>query len=60
MHERLTYWKCPKCHGTGRVIYGPNAEKCFECDGTGNAMIDGVEQAHRRRLAEIDAREDPA
>lgn len=54
MMERLTYWKCPSCRGTGRVAYGPTAIACFHCAGTGNALVDGREAAHRRRLTEIE------
>lgn len=53
--ERLTWWKCPKCHGTGRVIALRRVEPCFHCDGTGNALIDGRARDHARRVAEIEA-----
>ena len=52
----LGFWKCPKCHGTGRVIVLDVALRCMSCDGTGNALVDGAARAHERRLAEIDAR----
>lgn len=50
----LTYWKCRECHGTGRVFrpwYAKESQPCFKCDGSGNALVDGEEQRHRRRLA---------
>lgn len=60
-NERLTYWKCPKCFGTGRVIVNdhkavPHAKSCVDCDGSGNALVDGQANEHLRRLSEIDAR----
>lgn len=54
--EYLRYWKCRKCHGTGRVIWAGRAERCFDCAGTGNAMVDGRAEDHKRRLREIDER----
>ena len=55
--ERISYWKCSHCLGTGRVIYGGDAgpHDCSECDGTGNALIDGATERHKRALAEIDS-----
>lgn len=56
MRERLTYWKCTYCHGTGYTLLGPigvqHAEPCFSCDGTGNAMVDGAAASHARQVAE--------
>jgi len=52
-----TYWKCPHCHGTGKVIGGyhfKTIEPCVDCDGSGNAFVDGRAAAYRRRLAEIE------
>jgi DnaJ-class molecular chaperone len=61
MRERITYWKCSHCHGTGRTIWGhgdtARAETCFYCDGTGNAFVDGATECHKRRLEEIDTRD---
>lgn len=50
-----SFWKCPKCFGTGRRIYGSTAVDCHACGGTGNGFVDGNEVAHRKRLEEIDA-----
>lgn len=59
--DRITFWKCPKCHGTGKVITGrigpPRVKDCERCDGTGNAMVDGAAEAHKRRIAEIETRQ---
>lgn len=58
MTERLTYWKCPDCHGAGLVFrpwYAETPEQCFKCDGTGNALVDGETERHKRRLADFDA-----
>ena len=57
MSGRLTYWKCPECHGTGRVFRKRlgtprKSEPCFECDSTGNAFINGEAEQHKRRLAD--------
>jgi len=58
MTERITYWKCPDCHGTGKRIVGyDSVERCFRCDGTGNAFVDGRARAHARRVAEIEQRD---
>lgn len=49
------WWKCPECHGTGRVFrpwYAKTSEPCFKCDATGNAMVDGEAERHKRRLFE--------
>ena len=54
--ERIRYWKCSDCHGTGRAEHIPGrVTTCERCDGTGNALVDGEAAAHRRRLIEIDA-----
>lgn len=54
MNDRLTYWKCPKCHGTGKTIPIPGrVEDCFDCDGTGNALVDGKARAHEREVNDI-------
>lgn len=54
MADRLTYWKCPRCYGTGQAIPIPgHVETCSECDGTGNALVDGAARAHSRQVAEI-------
>lgn len=53
MSERLTYWKCAECQGTGRAFYPWYAEQsseCFKCGGTGNALINGETERHKRRL----------
>lgn len=56
--ERLTYWKCPKCHGIGKVIAGrigsARVEPCFDCDGTGNGLVDGAAAEHRRDMDIVD------
>lgn len=52
---RVTYWKCPKCYGTGRQIVGNSAIECSACAGSGNSFTNGDEVYHRRRLEEIDA-----
>lgn len=54
MNERLTYWECRECFGTGRVIVASNAYTCFACDGSGNALVSGAKHRHVQRLAEID------
>jgi predicted SprT family Zn-dependent metalloprotease len=44
----VNYCKCRDCFGTGRkisVYSGDVAYKCFKCDGTGNAMVDGPAEA---------------
>lgn len=60
--ERLTYWKCSECHGTGKVICGYDHDRidpCSRCDATGNAMVDGETERHKRRIAEIERRKSP-
>lgn len=55
--EYLTYWKCQKCHGTGRVFepwYADEPKECLRCDGTGNALVDGETERHKRRLFDFD------
>ncbi len=53
--HNITYWKCPKCHGTGKNIVANHwIERCFDCDGTGNALEDGAARAHERRVREIE------
>ena len=55
MSDRLTYWKCPKCHGTGHVFrpwYNKQSGSCFACAGTGNALVDGETEQHKQRLAD--------
>ena len=55
MNDRISYWKCPKCHGTGRVFspwYAKTSQECFDCAGSGNAFVSGEEERHRRRLAD--------
>lgn len=61
MSDRLTYWKCPHCHGTGRVFeaYMREPLDCLECDGTGNSCTDGKTERHKRRLAEFDRERQP-
>lgn len=60
MTERITYWKCPRCFGTGRLIHGygdsKRAYECKDCDGTGNSMIDGATERYKRELAQMDWR----
>lgn len=52
-------------HRTGmRVECNPynlgrdEAHRCFTCDGTGDAGVDGARRQHMRRLADIKARKD--
>jgi hypothetical protein len=56
MTERITYWRCRHCFGTGMVFepYLKAPITCFRCDGSGNALIDGAAEQHKRRLAEFD------
>lgn len=57
-NDCLPYWKCAECHGTGRVFrpwYAKQSEECFECAGTGNALVDGATEQHKRRLADESA-----
>lgn len=53
--RHLNYWQCSKCHGTGKVIpvYAKNVEECEACDGTGNALVNGEAERHRRRISEL-------
>lgn len=56
MSERLIFWKCRHCYGTGEIIVGsraPAVHRCPHCSGTGNALVDGHAEAHRRRLRQI-------
>lgn len=56
MSERINYWQCSACHGTGEVLLGFYCDEilaCDRCDGTGNAMVDGAKRRHERRLEEI-------
>jgi DnaJ-class molecular chaperone len=49
------WWKCRHCHGTGRVFepwYAQESNACSTCDGTGNAVVDGEAERHRRRVHE--------
>lgn len=51
----MNWWKCSECHGTGRVYrpwYAKTSESCDRCDGSGNAMVDGAAERHRRRVLE--------
>lgn len=54
----MNYWKCAQCHGTGKDIdyWTGKARviKCNECDGTGNALVDGAAERHKRRIFEIE------
>ena len=48
-------WKCPDCPGTGRVFrpwYAETSQECLRCDATGDAMVNGEESRHRKRLFE--------
>lgn len=52
---RISYWQCQKCHGSGKAIPVPgHVERCFECDGTGNALVDGRAAAHAREVRRIE------
>jgi hypothetical protein len=59
MSEPLKFWKCPRCHGTGKIIGGrigsARIEPCGRCDGTGNALVDGVARAYEREIAKVEA-----
>lgn len=62
MSEMIGWWRCPECHGTGRVFrpwYAETSEPCFECDGTGNACVDGERRRHARKLLEEQFRKLP-
>lgn len=50
----LQFWQCRYCLGTGRVIFAGKVNDCHECDGTGNALVDGPRKAHERRIREIE------
>lgn len=58
MSEHITFWKCPKCHGTGKTIkyWGVKAETeaCRKCDGTGNGLVDGEASEHQREIDRIE------
>lgn len=54
--ERITYWRCPDCCGTGKLVAGNSVTDCYKCDGTGNGMVDGEKAAHQRRIDEIEKR----
>lgn len=53
----LTYWKCRHCHGTGKLAphWSDHIETCRDCDGTGNALVDGAAAAHRREIERREA-----
>lgn len=53
MAERLTYWRCLECHGTGRRVSGGYDFHCDACDGTGNALVNGKARAHHRAMERI-------
>lgn len=54
----MNYWKCPKCHGTGKVILAYSAtEMCFDCDGTGNGYVDGAARYHAREVDRIERKQ---
>lgn len=54
MKNRLTYWKCPKCHGTGeRIVVPGHVEHCSDCAGTGNALVDGKARAHAAEIERL-------
>lgn len=50
----LSYWKCRKCHGTGKTIWQEQVNECSACDGTGNALVDGEARRHLRRVRELE------
>jgi DnaJ-class molecular chaperone len=51
------FWKCRECYGTGKVIRGyDRVAACEKCDGTGNAMVDGAEGRHKRRINELEGK----
>jgi hypothetical protein len=57
MSERITFWRCGHCLGTGRIfaVYAIAPEVCAKCAGTGNALVDGEAERHRQRLSEFDS-----
>lgn len=51
-----SHWKCGRCHGTGWEIPFPgHTDRCPDCDGTGNALVDGDAARHAREVARIRA-----
>lgn len=54
MSERINYWRCQHCYGAGFVFepYMQGPQQCLKCDGTGNALIDGAAERHKRRVQE--------
>lgn len=55
--EYLTYWKCPRCHGTGLTFepwFADEPNVCSKCGGSGNALVDGEAERHKRRLLDFD------
>ena len=48
------FQKCKRCCGTGKTIFCEKITPCPDCDGTGNALVDGEEMRYRRRLREIE------
>lgn len=52
--DHLTYWKCRRCQGAGEVIVGyEGIERCPDCDGTGNGLVDGRARAYAREIDRI-------
>lgn len=42
MTDKITYWKCGDCDGTGKRISGPYiVGDCPRCNGSGNALRPG-------------------
>ena len=57
MSERIHFWRCSHCFGTGLVFepYMQGPLQCLKCDGTGKAMVDGEAERHKRRIQEWDS-----
>lgn len=52
--ERITFWKCPECHGVGKLAphWSDTVSDCPKCDGTGNALVDDEAERLRRRVSQ--------
>jgi hypothetical protein len=53
----LQFWKCKHCHGTG-ILRNP-LRYCEQCDGSGNALVDGAEERHKRAIRDAQRNESP-
>ena len=50
MEDRMTYWKCGNCKGTGIDNIGAD---CHKCAGTGNAVSPKIHQQEVARRQEL-------